>query len=314
MVCKVCGAKKERLLLKCRDMDFPSKAVELFECESCFAVFVRPQPTPKQMAPYYFQEYYNKPSFILKIIQSLRPNFFNGLKPGRLLDVGCGSGHFLETMQKKDWKCSGSEVSASSKQFLQELTKKGIQVKYGNLPEISFPAESFDLITFWHVLEHVPFPSDELAVSRKLLAKNGRIFIAVPNIQSASFKLFKCNWFHLDAPRHQNHFSPKSLSLLLGKNGFVVEKISHYSFEFNPFGLLQSLYNGLGFEYNFLHHLIKRQPMKKNPRYWLRLVLTVVFLPVLVPLCVAFAYIFSFFGFGDTIQVLAKKKPVSVNF
>jgi SAM-dependent methyltransferase len=295
-------------------MDFPSKVVELFECESCTAAFVWPQPTPKQMAAYYFQEYYNKPSFVLKIIQSLRPDFFNALKPGRLLDVGCGSGNFLETMQKKGWICSGTEVSDSSKPFLQVLSKKGIQIKYGNLPDVSFGNNSFDLITFWHVLEHVPFPSDELAISRKLLEKNGRIFIAVPNIQSVSFKLFKCNWFHLDAPRHQNHFSPKSLSLLLEKNGFTAEKISHYSFEFNPFGLLQSLYNWLGFEYNFLHHLIKHQQMKENGYYWLQLILMIMLLPVLVPICVIFAYFFSFFGFGDTIQVIAKKKSVSVNF
>lgn len=271
-------------------------------------MFVRPTPTPKQLSAYYAQEYYNKPSVLLALIQSLRPRFFDGLKPGKLLDVGCGSGHFLQSMHNRGWTATGTEVSDSSKPLLQELIKKGIAVKYGNLADIDFVPGSFDLITFWHVVEHLAVPSGELAYAHKLLKKSGQLFIAVPNIKSASFALFKCNWFHLDAPRHLNHFSPQTLSLLLEKNGFEAKRISHFSFEFNPFGVLQSLYNALGFEFNFLHRLIKRQPMAKSPRYYFRMALATALLPVLLPASLALAYLFSILGRGDTIGALAQKR------
>lgn len=308
LACKVCASKSERLFLKCSDCQFRSKKVELFQCQECSAIFVRPQPTQKKLSSYYAQDYYNKPSFLLTIIQSLRPHFFDGLKTGKLLDVGCGSGHFLESMQKKGWKCTGTEVSDSSKPFLEKIKKNQIDVFYGNLLDASFASGSFDLISFWHVLEHLPVPSGELSYAHKILKKNGHVFIAVPNIESASFALFKCNWLHLDAPRHLNHFSPKTLSLLLEKNGFSVEKISHFSFEFNPFGVLQSIYNALGIEFNFLHRLIKRQTMAKNARYCVFIALTIVLLPILLPISVVLAYVFSLLGRGDTIGVLAQKR------
>ncbi len=307
LTCKVCGSKNEAFFFRCRDVEFRFKKIDFSKCQNCGTVFVRPQPTPKQLAPYYDKEYYNKPSILLTIVQSLRPRFFGGLKQGKLLDVGCGSGHFLKAMQKNGWHCTGTEVSDSSKPFLEKLRQQKIDIRYGKLLDISFPSESFDLVTFWHVVEHLPNPSDEIRYVRRLLKKNGRLFVAVPNIDSVSFALFGCNWFHLDAPRHLNHFSPKTLSLLLEKNGFSVKRVMHFSFEFNPFGVLQSLYNALGFEFNFLYHVIKRKPMQKDGRYWVRLLLTVLLMLLLVPVSVILAYLFLLLGRGDTFAVLAQK-------
>lgn len=307
LACKICGSSKENFFLKCKDVEFREKTVELVQCVSCKAVFVKSKPTQKQLEAYYTQEYYNKPSLLLSIIQSLRSNSFKPLKAGNLLDVGCGAGHFLETMQKRGWNCTGTEVSESSKQFTEDLKRKGIQIQYGTLPTIFFPPQSFDLITFWHVVEHLPNPSNEIQYSSKLLKKNGLLFIAVPNIQSLSFAFWKCNWLHLDAPRHLNHFSPQTLRLLLEKNGFRILKISQYSFEFNPYGVLVSIYNWLGFDFNFLHKKIKGQRIKKNFRHWFLVFLTVILLPVLVPVSIILSYVFALLGRGDTIQVLAQK-------
>ncbi|HZX34258.1 MAG TPA: class I SAM-dependent methyltransferase [archaeon] len=294
--------------MECADFEFREKKVRLSKCGSCGTVYVSPPPAGRRLSEYYKGNYYEKPGFVFGIIQGLRKNFFSGIKPGKALDVGCGAGTFLKTMKSLGWECHGIEVSESSKKFTGELASQGIDIKYGDLLKAGYKKNSFDLITFWHVAEHLNNPGLYLAHSRELLKKGGLLFIAVPNINSLSFRLWKSNWFHLDVPRHLSHFSPETISALAEKNGFRIVKISHYSLEFNPFGVMQSMYNSIGFEFNFLYRLMKRKPVEKGAFFYMQLLLAIVTLPVLAPLSILIAYIFSFFGRGDTIQLLAEKR------
>ncbi len=259
MSCNVCGSGNAVFFLKCADFEFREKQVELSKCGSCGTISVNPLPPDKELSGYYRGNYYEKPGFIFGIIQGLRKVFFSGITPEKVLDIGCGAGTFLKTMKNLGWECSGIEVSESSKKFTRKLKSQGIDVKYGDLLKAGYKKNSFGLITFWHVVEHLKKPGLYLERANELLKKGGLLFIAVPNIDSFSFRLWKSNWFHLDVPRHLNHFSPGTISALVEKNGFRVVKISHYSFEFNPFGVLQSLYNSLGFEFDFLYKLMKKK-------------------------------------------------------
>jgi len=87
------------------------------------------------------------------------------------------------------------------------------------------PDESFDLVTMWHVLEHVPYPRKTLAVCGRLLAANGRIVIAIPNLHGWEARLLGRNWAWLELPRHLHFFSPDNVRRLLEESGFKVEKV-----------------------------------------------------------------------------------------
>ena len=260
------------------------------------------------MSKYYGPNYYDKPSLVFSIVQSLRKKVFSRLKPGKVLDIGCGSGNFLSGMRSEGWDCFGTEISESSKKFTDKLKSEGIEIHYSELTKTDFSRESFDLITLWHVVEHLREPGKYIRHAKKLLKKDGILFLAFPNIDSISFALWKCNWFHLDLPRHLYHFSPKSIPVLMEKNGFRVISISHYCQEFNPYGVLQSIYNSLGFEFNFLSRQLKNKADVSKPSYYPLLALTVLSLPLLFLPSFALAYLFAFMGRGDIIQIMAKKK------
>lgn len=268
---------------------------------------VHPLPDSKSLSAYYEQNYYSKPSLLFRLIQKNRVRNFASLKKGKLLDVGCGTGAFLKAMQQQGWRCFGTEFSASSRSFEKELKEKKIQVFFGNLTDQPFSENMFDLVTLWHVAEHLVHPQKEFAFTHKILKKNGILFLAIPNIDSMSFRLWKCNWFHLDLPRHLTHFSPATVSALLQQNGFRVFRISHSAIEYNPYGVLQSIYNRLGFEFNFLARRIKGQPHSNTPVFWFQLLATFLLLPLLLPLSIVLSCFFSLAGKGDTLQVWAKK-------
>ncbi|MBU0636246.1 class I SAM-dependent methyltransferase [Candidatus Micrarchaeota archaeon] len=294
--------------MECLDFEFHKTPFQLIQCPSCGAVLVHPLPKTSELVQYYGSQYHQKPSLFFSFIQKNRQGRFSGLKPGKLLDVGCGSGTFLEAMHQKGWLCNGTEFSDSAKRFLNPLQKKGIDIQYGQLLDLHFSQAPFDLITFWHVLEHLAEPQREIAFACKLLKKGGILFMAVPNIDSISFSIWKCNWFHLDLPRHLTHFSPKNLSRILDQNGFEVIRISHFALEYNPYGILQSIYNSLGFEFNLLTNKIKAQKSSQTAGKSIQLVLIALLLPFLLPLSFFLAYLFSWAKRGDTISVWARKR------
>ena len=309
MNCKICGSGSTSFFFRCLDSEFRKSEIELYRCGNCGVVFVHPQPGKGWLAKYYEDNYYKKPSLFFGLIRAFRRRAFSKLAPGKILDVGCGEGTFLLAMNNIGWECHGTEVSSSSEEFSGRLREKGVKVHYGELTNAGFEPGSFDLITFWHVVEHLRNPKEYVRFCRRLLKKNGLLFISVPNIGSTSFSLWKCGWFHLDLPRHLFHFDPKSISFLLENNGFEIKGISHHSLEFNPFGVLQSLYNSLGFEFNFLYRALKNKAGQKGMAYYANLIATIITLPVALPLSLALSYLFSASGRGNTIQVLAMKKP-----
>src|SRR3989338_1199117 len=161
------------------DSEFRKNPIQLVQCFSCNTILVDPVPKKNELAQYYENSYYHKPSFFFNFIQKRRMRFFSNMEPGKVLDVGCGTGNFLETMHQAGWVCSGTEFSTSSKPFLEPLRKKGISIQYGELKDLQFSQAPFDLVTFWHVIEHLQFPQQEIATANQLLKKNGLLFIAI---------------------------------------------------------------------------------------------------------------------------------------
>lgn len=137
---------------------------------------------------------------------------------GKVLDVGCGAGGNLKTLQDQGWDPHGIEISEVAAAHARELV--GGNIHAGTLESAPFPPKSFDLVLMSHSLEHLPSPVDALRRVHRLLKDDGLLVISVPNVDSLEFRLFGRWWFHLDPPRHLYHFDKRSLSGILARAGF----------------------------------------------------------------------------------------------
>ncbi|WP_430410963.1 class I SAM-dependent methyltransferase [Kordia sp.] len=146
----------------------------------------------------------------------------------QVLDIGCGTGDFLKMAQEYKWNVAGVEPDAQARKIASEKT--GIQIENNDwLAEV--PDESFDAITMWHVLEHVPDLQAQIATLKRIVKPNGTIFIAVPNFKSHDANHYKESWAAFDVPRHLWHFSQKSIKQLFGKQDMKVVKILPMKFD-----------------------------------------------------------------------------------
>jgi SAM-dependent methyltransferase len=137
---------------------------------------------------------------------------------GSILDIGCNSGGFLSTMNRKDWKLYGIEIERSMAEKARQST--GAEVFAGDLMQAPFPADSFDVITCFDVLEHVYQPREFLEKVHGWLKPGGIFYTVLPNIDSWESRVFGGHWYGLELPRHLFHFSPTSLRYIMNKLGF----------------------------------------------------------------------------------------------
>ncbi|MCO6450100.1 MAG: class I SAM-dependent methyltransferase [Caldilineales bacterium] len=151
--------------------------------------------------------------------------------PGRLLDVGCGSGAYGASMMRLGWQVDGIEPDAGAAELARQA---GLRVQTGDILDIDLPESTYDVITFWHVLEHIDDPVAALQHVRSALRPGGLLIVESPNWNSATALLAGRYWFHLDAPRHRVHFTPRSLRRALAAAGFGVTDLSYPP---NPHGL-----------------------------------------------------------------------------
>ncbi len=222
---------------------------------------------------------------------------------GRVLDIGCGSGQFLARLIRSGHECHGTELSAETGRRAGQIP--GLTLHLGGLERDSFLPGSFDLISIWHVLEHLPEPDRILAFCHGWLSDGGVLMVAVPNIDSLQAKLFQGSSFHLDPPRHLHHFGRGSLERALATSGFRVERMRTLSWEQNVYGIAQSALNALGFPRDEYYEVLKgNRSVWKSPR----LVMELVLMAVLVPAALLFALLESSWGRGGTLECVARRE------
>ena len=135
-------------------------------------------------------------------------------KQGSLLDIGAGTGFFLSAAKKRGWSVMGIEPNLSAR----TLANSKIPNTVFDVDTLqTLPEKSFDVITLWHVLEHLPNLEEDVKTIHKLLKPNGRIVVAVPNFKSFDADYFKSFWAAYDVPRHLWHFSQNSISKVFSK-------------------------------------------------------------------------------------------------
>jgi ubiquinone/menaquinone biosynthesis C-methylase UbiE len=222
---------------------------------------------------------------------------------GRILDVGCGRGDFLLMMRERGWECSGLELDNR----VGSKSKNGVDLKSGSLYDVRFPDSYFEAVTFWHVFEHVKDPEWTLKECARVLKPGGLLVLAVPNMGSLQSRLSGRGWFHLDPPFHLYHYSAENMKKFLEKNGFEVLKVRHFSFEYNPYGFLQSIYNRMGLKTNLLYDFL-RSRAPKDALSRAALAFTFVSLPVVAALSMGLSLTEAALRSGGTIEVYARKK------
>jgi SAM-dependent methyltransferase len=156
-----------------------------------------------------------------------------------LLDVGCGSGTFLHVARQYGFKPHGMDVSARAAEIAGR--QYGIPVRQGGIGSRVWDGQTFDFITMFHVLEHVPEPKLALESVRELLRPGGRLIIQVPNISSVQARIFGRLWYGLDVPRHVINFTPRALGHLLEEIGFGFRLSTRFSLRDNPASIASSL-------------------------------------------------------------------------
>ena len=225
--CPVCKNKDLQKINQCTDYTVSHETFDLRLCSSCTLVITTPRPDSNKLGDYYKSEEYISHSgkssgglgFLYKIARSISLNWKKSLiekfhQKGSILDFGCGTGEFIHCMKQSAWKVNGLEVSDAARKKAEELNDQKISQ---SLEEIY--KESFEVVTAWHVLEHVSDLVSTLNQLKGLLKKNGTIFIAVPNYQSPDGEKYKEYWAGYDVPRHLWHFSKQSMTHLLESAG-----------------------------------------------------------------------------------------------
>lgn len=169
----------------------------------------------------------------LKLINSFT------LETKSLLDIGCGTGDFLETALKDNWKITGIEPNEKAREIANSKTNNSV-FETEHLEKLK--PHSFDVITLWHVLEHLPDLEMQTALFKKLLKPNGRLVIAVPNYKSYDAEYYKNFWAAFDVPRHLWHFSKTSISELFKKENMTLVKTLPMKFDAYYVSLLSEKY------------------------------------------------------------------------
>lgn len=220
--CPVCGQAISQEWLRAPDRFHGRlETYVLMRCPTCSLVWLSCPPKPSEMHLHYTDEYH-------KLISAAGDNSpvrwqerkaTLGLhkQSGSLLDLGCSSGSFLESLPRDSWNLYGIEMSAECAKTAE--ARSGAQVFVGSILDAPFPPESFDVVTCFDVLEHLYEPRKVMARVSEWLKPGGVFYVLVPNVDSAEARVFGSYWHGLELPRHLFHYSPKSLRLLAESAG-----------------------------------------------------------------------------------------------
>lgn len=243
--CDVCGAKDWRQLFATSDrLRLSTEPFSIIECAQCKVWRTLPEMSEEELGQFYPNDYWGgEPTEEwIQNSQSDKTDFIKQcqLEGGRILDVGCGAGFFLRALPEKSWLRYGVEIgSEAAKAAAASLGQE--HIFQGTLIESKFEKASFDVITFWSALEHTNEPRMNLVEARRIMKPGGTIVIQVPNAASYQAKIFKGNWFSLDAPRHRYHFNLQNLKQILEATGFTIYHSTFQSKVHNSHALRQSL-------------------------------------------------------------------------
>jgi SAM-dependent methyltransferase len=306
VTCDLCGLNEVEIIFTGAGWQQPvPEGCTLVRCRKCGLMYLNPRPNPDEIGDYYPSDY--KPyqsatedeSFWLmgcirqrKLVQRRRyVEKFSGRQTGSILDVGCSTGLFLHEMQQRGWQTFGVEPTSSAAEYAR--SRFGLNIINGHLADTSFPLKSFDVITFWDVLEHTFSPTTELAHAAKLLKPDGKLALNIPNYRCPDRRLFGPHWIGYDPPRHLYVFTRVTLTALLKKTGFM--PVQWLCFMSSYFSFVVSLEAWLKYYFPGLAKLVCRVLNFPGTRYLFEPYFTLM----------------NWLGFGGVIAVMVSKQTDS---
>jgi len=194
------------------------------QCSACGLVLLHPVPDQEMLGSYYNDSYEVKFDDYIKGVRRRSPKTLDELKKyfpsrGRLLEVGCSYGGFLDEARRDGWEVTGIELSETAARHARD--QLGLKVFSGRLDnQLEQLTEPFDVLALFHVIEHVPDPVQLLEQCRRLTKHNGLLILKTPNVASFIARITGSTWQWVSPPAHLYLYSPKTLDALLQKVGY----------------------------------------------------------------------------------------------
>lgn len=244
---------------------------------------------------------------VVKLFRLWRAIKIKTLVPGAtsILDIGCGRGWMLYFLKNyfgfED--VAGTQISLPAIKFARE--RLGLKIYDQDLLELKLPGESFDVLTIWHVLEHVPDPVSYVKEMYRLLKPGGTLMVEVPNLDAWSRQLSGQYWLSWDPKYHLTFFDPASLSKLLTSNGFKIKAVHTHSLEYSTFTSVQSLVSKITKTDQRFFEWLQRPS-------WSPVIIFDIFLFAVLALpCLLINLLLYFSRRGEVLLIVAKK-PIYV--
>jgi 2-polyprenyl-3-methyl-5-hydroxy-6-metoxy-1,4-benzoquinol methylase len=238
--CPICGSDKLNEVLKAPYFRGDQELFSICECEDCKLWVTSPRPADEELGRYYetgeYISHNNKKEGLTDVLYhwvrqyslGKKVQLINSLVParGKLLDYGAGTGHFLNAAKSNGWEVEGVEPSPEAREIARDENLLDLQD-----PDSFEWTDTYNAISLWHVLEHLPNLQEHLAKFSQALSPGGCLVIAVPNHESADSKRYGENWAALDVPLHLYHFKKSNIADLADQHGLALEEVRNMPFD-----------------------------------------------------------------------------------
>ncbi len=252
VVCPICQSKNIHKSFDVKDYFLTQEKFSVWHCKDCDLSFTNPRPEDKNLGKYYESPEYlshdttssGATGRLYKLLRNINIKrkykiVSEHIGAGKILDIGCGTGELLSYFQKQNWECVGVEPNALARKFAQTHYRLKVEAE----PGLQFmPTDSFDIISMWHVLEHVSDINERMERVKQLLKKEGFLIVALPNLSSWDAGFYEAYWAGLDVPRHLSHFSPVAFTNLAKKHDLQIVRTLPLKFDAFYVSLLSERY------------------------------------------------------------------------